>query len=55
MAQMAQQGGFGGGMPGAPGPAAGEALTLTGVTKEELIARRKKAKESRKARKKQRR
>jgi signal recognition particle subunit SRP54 len=55
MAQMAQQGGFGGGMAGAPGPAPGEALTLAGVSKEELIARRKKAKEARKARKKQRR
>lgn len=58
LAAMAQRGGFGG-MPGAPaglpGPAAGEALVRSSIGKDEMDARRKKAKEARKARKKQRR
>jgi signal recognition particle subunit SRP54 len=58
MMRMAQQAGgmpgMGGGMPGLPGPTDAPALTAN-LSKEELDARRKKAKEARKARKKQRR
>ena len=53
MAQMAQAGGMGG-MPGLGGPGALPAPALT-MDKAELEARRRKAKDARKARKKQRR
>lgn len=54
MAQMARQSGMAGGMGGALGMGAEPPALVANLSKDELEARRKKAKEARKARKKQR-